>query len=425
ETNVQLRHHERMAQLGVMTAGVAHELNNPASALQRAASQLSEQVAELTSLAGRGPFPGALDLINTLEERPSKAREGVASADAEDALEDWLEAHDVPDPWDVAPDLASAGVAVDDLERLGTETPLADTVSFIAGVASIRRAAHEMAEGSRRLSEIVGVLRSYAFLDRAPVQDIDLVQGIEDTISLLGDTTSGISIVREYDASLPPITAMGAELNQVWTNLIRNACDAVATTPEPRLTLRAFLAGEAVVVEVEDNGEGVPPEIQHRVFDAFFTTKPPGQGTGLGLQVSYRVVVLEHGGDLTLESEPGRTVFKVTLPLHPDAETSAAPGAQEGSGFMDAATCEHLELVENTPKPEGGCAECLLSGDTWVHLRFCVTCGEIGCCNDSKNKHAARHAQLSGHPVMRSKEPRENFAWCFEHALGIALPAPE
>ena len=180
-----------------------------------------------------------------------------------------------------------------------------------------------MATGSRRLSEIVGALRSFAYLDRGPVQEVDVVRGIEDTLVLLGRPTTGVRVVRELAPDLPVITGMGGELNQVWSNLVTNACDALAGTPRPTLTLRAFEEGDGVVVEVEDNGPGIPTELQERVFDAFFTTKPPGEGTGLGLQISYRIVVLEHKGDLTLRSEPGRTTVRVFLPLHPATRVAA------------------------------------------------------------------------------------------------------
>jgi signal transduction histidine kinase len=419
ETNDQLRHQERMVQLGVMTAGVAHELNNPAAAVQRAAEQLSEEVLELVSLAGDGSFRAAYELLEEVDKRPRPQRSAIEASDEEAALEDWLDDHEIEDGWKLAPALVAAGVTADDLGRLGEPADLSAAVRFLASAATVRRSAMQMAEGSRRLSEIVGALRSYSYLDRAPLQEVDVVAGIEDTLTVMAHATAGIRIVREYAEGLPTIVGLGAELNQVWTNLIHNAADALADTSDPTITVRAFPEGEAVVVEIEDNGPGIPPEIQSRVFDAFFTTKPPGQGTGLGLQVSYRVVVLEHSGDLTVSSEPGRTTFRVSLPVQ--ASTADQPPQDERTESVSANRCEHLEAVENTPKPEGGCEQCLAAGDTWVHLRFCVECGQVGCCNDSKNKHASRHAAESGHPVMRTKEPDENWAWCFVDEMGVRL----
>ncbi len=417
ETNDQLRHQERMVQLGVMTAGVAHELNNPAAAVRRASEQLSDEVLELVALAGEGgAYRSAYELLEEVEKRPRAERSTVQTSDDESALEDWLDDHDIDEAWQIAPALVTAGVTVDDLGRLGDGDELSQAVRFLASAATVRRSAAQMAEGSRRLSEIVGALRSYTYLDRAPVQEVDLVAGLEDTLTLMAHATNGIRIVREYADDLPSIVGLGAELNQVWTNLVHNAADALAETEDPTITLRVFAEDDSVVVEVEDNGPGIPPDIQNRVFDAFFTTKPPGKGTGLGLQVSYRIVVLEHSGDLTVSSEPGRTIFRATLP-----QQSAAASTNERNDSVGTGPCEHLAAVENTPKPEGGCAQCLQAGDTWVHLRFCVECGEVGCCNDSKNKHASRHSAETGHPVMRTKEPGENWAWCFVDEKGIRL----
>jgi signal transduction histidine kinase len=182
-----------------------------------------------------------------------------------------------------------------------------------------------VALGSGRLSEIVGALRSFTYLDRGSLQEVDVVRGLEDTLVLLSRATAGVRVVRELAPDLPVITAIGAELNQVWTNLVQNACHALAGTPDPTLTLRAFEDDGGVVVEVEDDGPGIPPELQERVFDAFVTTKAPGEGTGLGLQVSYRIVVLEHGGELTVRSEPGRTTFRVFLPPYPPTRAGVSP----------------------------------------------------------------------------------------------------
>ncbi len=317
ETNDRLQHQQRMAALGVMTAGVAHELNNPAAAAQRAAEQLSVQVADLASLAGHGNGTELVDLLSEVGERERTARTPVETNAREMAVEDWLADHGVEDGWELAPTLVEVGFSEADLGRLLPGEDLPSAVRFLVRAAEVRQSAAQVAEASRRLSEIVGVMRSHSYLDRAPVQEVDVLRGIDDTLAMLGHATEGIQIVREFDAGLPHITALGGELNQVWTNLLRNACDALADVADPTLTLRARREDDSVVVEVEDNGPGIAAELQARVFDAFFTTKPPGQGTGLGLQVSYRVVVVEHGGDLALVSVPGRTTFRVTLPLRP------------------------------------------------------------------------------------------------------------
>jgi signal transduction histidine kinase len=429
ENHDQFRHQERMVQLGTLTAGVAHELNNPAAAVHRAAEHLGDELDRFIGwLAARGGWAKALELaLEVLQHRPPAARSPLESSDEEAAVEEWLSERGVPDAWTVAPALVDAGIGVAELSRIG-EAPdvsdLGDTVRFLASAAALRRAAAQIAEGTHRLTEIVRVLRSYSYLDRAPMQDVDVARGLEDTLVLLSHATAGVRIVREYEPDLPRISGLGGELNQVWTNLIHNACDALAGVADPSLTLRAHRDADRVVVEVEDNGPGIPPEEQRRIFDAFYTTKPPGQGTGLGLPISYRIVVLEHGGDLTVQSEPGRTVFRVVLPIQPpsvgvDPSRTDRP---EGNEPMSA-PCEHLAAVENTPKPEGECLDCLAAGDTWVHLRFCTTCGRVGCCDDSKNKHATKHAVAAGHPVLRTKEPGENWAWCVEHGTGITLPA--
>ncbi|MBF4764566.1 cyclic nucleotide-binding domain-containing protein [Nocardioides islandensis] len=315
ETNDRLRHQERMLVLGVMTAGVAHELNNPAAAAQRAADQLIVDIADLATMAARGTGTEAVDLFAELAERERPERTALETSDLEAAVEEWLENHGVEDGWQLAPTLVEAGVAEPDLARLLPGPDLATAVRFLVRTAAVRQSAAQVAEASRRVSDVVQAMRSHSYLDRAPVQEVDVVRGLEDTLVLLGQATGGIRLVREYDANLPLITALGGELNQVWTNLVHNACDAVAEVEDPVVTLRAHRAGESVVVEVEDNGPGIPDELKERVFDAFFTTKPPGQGTGLGLQVSYRIVVVEHGGDLALDSVSGRTTLRVTLPV--------------------------------------------------------------------------------------------------------------
>ena len=227
----------------------------------------------------------------------------------------------VDEPWTVAADLVDAGVGPDDVAELGTDAAKEafDVVGAGRAVQSLVRA---VVEGAERLSAIVGALKSYSFLDQAPVQDVDITKGIEDTILILGDKLAGVVVDRRYAEDLRRIEAHGSELNQVWTNLLDNAADAIAErrasegeSAAGRITIEATNDDRSgVVVEVTDDGAGIPPEIRTRIFDSFFTTKEPGKGTGLGLDISYRVVVMGHGGDLTVESEPGRTTFRVELP---------------------------------------------------------------------------------------------------------------
>lgn len=320
ETHDQVRHQQRMAQLGVMTAGVAHELNNPAAAVQRAAGQLADQVDRLVAATGRAPDDPVMQLLGALAEREPRTLDALDASDEEVRVEDWLQSHGVSEAGQLAPDLVAAGVSVDDLVALGEDA--VGGARLLAAAASLRQLAREVAVGSGRLSEVVGALRSFTFLDRGSLQEVDVRRGLEDTLSLLGRAAAGVRVVRELAPDLPVITAMGAELNQVWTNLVQNACHALAGASHPTLTLRAFEEGGGVVVEVEDDGPGIPAQLQERIFDAFVTTKAPGEGTGLGLQISYRIVVLEHGGELTVRSEPGRTTFRVWLPPYPPTATS-------------------------------------------------------------------------------------------------------
>ena len=326
ETSERLRHSERMAQLGTLTAGVAHELNNPAAAVRRAARRLGDELDSYTTLALEPSTPtisrARQRLLSLAPDRdPSgNAGDALARSDSESAVEEWLEQRGVETAWQLAPELVDAGIDVAVLERLGADVEgaaLSDAVRFLVASCVIRDLVHEIGEGARRLSQIVRALKGYAYLDRAPVQDVDVVRGLEDTLILLGHKTRHVKVQRQFDPELPTITAAGSELNQVWTNLIDNACDALAEVTDrvPTLTLRTFPAGTDIVVEVEDNGPGIDEDVLPRIFDAFVTTKPPGQGTGLGLQISYRIVALEHRGELTVDSEPGRTTFRVVLPV--------------------------------------------------------------------------------------------------------------
>ncbi len=325
ETQSQLRQSERMAQLGTLTAGLAHELNNPAAAVQRASAQLAEAVSRLdearsTAAALTSDSSAVVDALRARPAMPAGSLDGLARSDRETAVEDWLRAHDIENGWEFAPALVELGIDSEELGRLLSALPPSEiptVLQLVRASTDVRGLLHEVSEGSTRLSAIVQALKSYSYLDRAPEQSVDVRVGLDDTLLLMESTLAGIAIVRQYDAELPTIEALGSELNQVWTHLIDNAAAAVRASEDAdgRIFVRASTTRDEIVVEVEDDGVGIPPDHQERIFDAFFTTKPPGSGTGLGLDICSRVVV-EHGGSLTLvHSEQGRTVFRVALPL--------------------------------------------------------------------------------------------------------------
>ena len=339
DTEAQLRQSERMAQLGTLTAGLAHELNNPAAAVRSSADRLAEAVASygearasIASTAGPASEAAALDLML---ERAGAARppelHPLARSDREGEVGDWLDRHDVPDGWQIAPALVDLDLSDDDLDGLAAEVEretLPQALQLVRSSAEVQALLREVAVSASRVSAIVKALKSYSYLDQAPVQEVDIAGGLDDTLLILKSKTAAITVRREYDPALPTIEAHGSELNQVWTNLIDNAADAVTESgrDDGEVIVRAFPDGDQVVVEIEDNGTGIPAEIQDRIFDSFFTTKPPGSGTGLGLDISFGIVVNKHRGDLRLaSSQPGRTVFRVELPRRPDrAQTGGA-----------------------------------------------------------------------------------------------------
>jgi signal transduction histidine kinase len=319
-----LRQSERMAQLGTLTAGVAHELNNPAAAGKRGADQLAEMASSIADsyrdLAEKGPSAEQLaSLKSAVEEacsRDSFDGDAMTRSDLEFELEGWLEGRDVTDAWNVAPALVDAGVDMALLASLDAEfgSELAGPVAnVISRTMAVDRLVTEIGQATARISVIVNQMKDYAFLDQAPVQSLNVTDGIDNTIAVLSRRIAEIKITREYSPDLPDLWMYASELNQVWTNLLENAADALKGHGE--ITIRASMRDAAIVVEIEDDGPGIPEDIQSRVFDAFFTTKEPGSGTGLGLDISYNIVAHKHHGDISMRSEPGCTVFTVTLPL--------------------------------------------------------------------------------------------------------------
>lgn len=326
DTQSRLRQSERMAQLGTLSAGLAHELNNPAAAIGRAAGQLSGAIDKLTSAVAEsvGSLGSALldRLLGEVDRRSTDppVLDSLARADLEAELEVWLSRRQIPDPWAASPALVALGFTPADLTDILEDldgSQQAAAVSLLRAAQEVTSLSRNIALGAGRISSIVGALKSYAYLDQAPVQTVDVRRGLDDTLLILERKLEGITVIKEYDQDVPEIEAYGSELNQVWTNLLDNAADALAGTADPTIVIRVMADGPGVVVEVEDNGPGIPTPIQHRVFDSFFTTKPPGSGTGLGLDISRGIISDRHGGWIGLESAPGRTLFRVKLASRP------------------------------------------------------------------------------------------------------------
>ncbi|MEX2279031.1 MAG: ATP-binding protein, partial [Acidimicrobiia bacterium] len=315
-TQVLLAQSERMAQLGTLSAGLAHELNNPAAAVNRSAGQLREAIDRLvTTTTAIEHSAGVEALRRRIADHPAGDRpDAVTRADMESEVEDRLMDAEVEDAWRVAPMVVEAGLT-EFLDEILADPESEAMLSVLLADHEVQSLLYEVEEGTRRMSAIVRALMSYSYLDRGTVQQVDIKKGIEDTLLILRPKLAGIDVITEFHPDLPQIDARGSELNQVWTNIIDNAAYSISTSGTGgTVTIRAFPEADGVVVEIEDDGPGFAPEHRERAFDSFFTTKPPGAGTGLGLSITYGIVVDSHHGDMSIESEPGRTVFRVVLP---------------------------------------------------------------------------------------------------------------
>jgi signal transduction histidine kinase len=318
------RQREALIALGRLAAGLAHEINNPASATARAVDELQDACDTLLSSLvqlTRHSLPAdrllAVDSLRHELDASTTVVDPLAVADREDALTTWLDAHGVAEAWRIAPPLAAAGADVGWCDR-AAEVLEGDTLEpgleWVAGTLSTRALLSEVRESTARISTLVDAVRSYSQLDRASMQLIDVTEGIESTLVMLGHKLrNGVTVVRDYGADVPRIEANPGELNQVWTNLIDNAIDAMDGDGTLRIATRAD--ADDLVVEIVDSGAGMGPDVQARAFEPFFTTKEVGKGTGLGLDISRRIVADRHHGRITIDSVPGQTVLRVRLPL--------------------------------------------------------------------------------------------------------------
>jgi len=319
------RQRESLITLGTLAAGLAHEINNPAAAAARSVSALDTACVTLLS-ALRGLAEGeataaqfsALDELRLELGTVTAAPDPVDLADHENTIADWLDDRGVDRSWFIAPPLAAAGASVDWCDRAAgvLGDALGPGLEWVASTLAATTLLGEVKESTRRISELVAAVRSYSQMDRGSIQTIDVTEGIESTLVMLGHKLrDGVEVIRAYGADVPRIDAYAGELNQVWTNLIDNAVDAMEGAGTLRITTRTD--GDRVVVEFTDTGPGMPPEVAARAFEPFYTTKDVGKGTGLGLDIAQRIVAEHHGGTITIASQPGQTTLQVRLPRQP------------------------------------------------------------------------------------------------------------